>query len=134
MESLRSGEEIRAVIHYAKCGREHPQNKPDTIPDIIASMQITTWEYFSRNSIRNSHAFVVFSDSRLIENPIGKGFVFNYGKMRISDNDSVMVYARYLHPRSHRSMMYQRYRCRIDNGTGIHGISLYKNHKSDGNE
>jgi len=134
MKTLTAGEEIRVVIRYADCDREHPRNGFDSIPDIAASMHIETWEYFPRHSIRNDHAFVVFSDARLIGNPIGKGFVINYGKVRISDNDSAMVDARYLHPRSHRSLMYQRYRCRIDDGSGTQGIYLYKTHASYGNE
>jgi cobalamin biosynthesis Mg chelatase CobN len=127
MESLHAGERVRVVMQYSLCAREQTGSETDTIPGVAASLEIDTWEYFDRGSVGNAQAFVVFSQSKLIENPLGKGYVLNYGKVKIREDNSVKVTARYLHPKTLRVKMEEFFRCAVNDGRNRAGIYLFKN-------
>jgi len=133
MLALNSGEQVRAVMHYSQCKWDTALQSQGAIPEATASIVIDTWEYFARGAIRNKMAFVVFSKSALIENPIGKGFVYNYGKVRINEDNSVIVSAKYIHPKSLRTLMDESFRCTIHSGENAGGVDLFKQEKQTGN-
>ena len=65
MDHLKNGEQVRVVVHYGNCiliaGNEEKQ-----APDAIGGMIIDTFEYFAQYSIGNEKAFLVFSQTNLI--------------------------------------------------------------------
>ncbi len=126
MTSLNSGERVRVVIHYALCKWSPDQAEQSPIPDAIAGMDIDTYEYFAPEAVHNKSAFMVFANSKLIQNPIGKGFVFNYGKVRINADNTVQVTAKYIHPKSLKVLMDESFRCKMNDGTNGEGVSLFK--------
>jgi hypothetical protein len=126
MQNLKQGEQVRVVIHYNKCTLITDGDTVDHIPDAISGMEIGTFEYFAPMSVHNKLAFVVFSSSVLIENPIGKGYVINYGKVRVRSDQSVEVIARYLHPRTNKILMDERFIGKMNDGKGDQGIYFYQ--------
>jgi len=126
MESLNAGESVRVVLKYERCAREHGP-ETDSVSGVAASLEIDTWEFFDRGSIGNAKAFLVFSQSKLIENPLGKGFVLNYGKVKISEDNSVKVTARYLDPKTLRVKMEEFFRCAVNDSINNAGVYLFKN-------
>ncbi len=121
MEALRAGGSVRAVIDYKQCkllslkefsqtpaGQDQTgdpaceltiQNKPQTCyyeapesMNAVGGMQITTWEYFGRGFI-GPRAYLAASDARLISI---RGFVLNYGAIKIYDDNTVTVKVNYL--------------------------------------
>jgi len=105
MENLNNGESVRVVIDYAKCDWGPETDSAEETPSAITGMEIDTYEYFEVGVARNSDPFLVFSTSKLIENPIGKGFVYNYGKIRVYHDNSVIVTAKYVKPESYKVIM-----------------------------
>jgi hypothetical protein len=126
VESLNAGGRVRVVLHYAKC--RLVTDNPDQIsaPDAIAGMDIDTFEYFAPGAAHNIKAFLVFSQMKLIQNPKGKGFVYNYGKVRISENDSVIVSAKYLNPKNFNVVMDETFLGKMNDGTNSGGIDLFE--------
>lgn len=98
MNTLNSGGEIKAVFHYGKCKLIMNGKESDWKPDAIGGMSIDVYEYFAKGAVRNDRAYVVFSENKLIENPIGEGYVYNYAKVRVYEDGEVIIYVRYLGP------------------------------------
>jgi hypothetical protein len=124
MQSLNSGEQVRVVIHYRLCQWKDTTNH-SPVTDAITGMDIDTYEYFAPGAARNKNAFVVFSNSKLIQNPMGKGFVFNYGKVRINDDNTVQVSAKYLHPQNHKELMSEVFVGKLNDGKNGEGVDLF---------
>ena len=125
MEALESGERVRIIIDYSHCGWQDT-TKQSPVPEAISGMDIDTYEYFAPGAIHNQRAFVVFSSTVLIENPIGKGFVYNYGKVRIYEDNSVQVTAKYIHPKRFKVLMNEVFIGKINDGQNGEAINLYK--------
>ena len=119
MESLNTGEQVRVVIHYALCKWATDKIEQKPTPNAITGMDIDTYEYFAPGVVYNKEAFMVFSDTKLIQNPIGKGMVYNYGKIRIYADNSVQVTAEYLNPKSYKVLMHQVFKGKINEGINI---------------
>lgn len=126
MESLNRGERLRIIIHYSQCSYTQDQKNHELIPDVITGMNIDTYEYFASGAVHNLNAFVVFSQTQLIKNPIGGGFVYNYGKVRINADNTVQVTTKYLNPKRLKVLMNQDFTCKINTGNNEGGINLFK--------
>ena len=124
--SLSTGERVRAVIHYAKCRFSTEGSKQSPAPDAITGMDIDTFEYFAPGAAHNLKAFLVFSQMKMIQNPKGKGFVYNYGKVRINEDDSVTVLAKYVNPKNFKVVMDESFSGILNNGNNGGGIDLFK--------
>ena len=126
MQSLNSGEHVRVVIQYGLCQWAPSENKQTPTPNAVTGMDIDTYEYFPVGAVHNKSAFVVFSDSKLIQNPIGKGYVLNYGKVRINDDNTVQVTAKYIQPKNHKELMSEVFIGKLNDGYNKEGINLFK--------
>ena len=69
MTALKSGKEIHMVIQYGKCKLISDNEEKEKVPDAIGGMKLDTWEYFAVKAVKNDKAFVVFSESKMIQNP-----------------------------------------------------------------
>lgn len=125
MESLNSGAPIRVIIHYALCKLQEDQNTQSPVPDAITGMDIDTYEYFAPGAAHNKIAFVVFSNAKLIKNPVGKGFVYNYGKVRINADNTVQVTANYIHPKRFKTKMEEIFIGKLNDGKNGEGINIF---------
>lgn len=126
MESLDSGDRVRIVIHYAQCRLFINNEEQPSSPDAVSGMDIGTFEYFAPGVVHNKMAFVVFSQSSLIQNPKGKGYVINYGKVRINSDGSVIINARYLYPKNYKVLMDEFFEGLINDSGNEGGVYLYK--------
>jgi len=90
MAALNAGYNVKVVIHYGKCKLVTDNGVQDKSPDAIGGMTIDTYEYFAPKAVcGNENASVVFSENKLIKNPKGKGFVYNYAKFRVEPTGKV---------------------------------------------
>ena len=126
MANLKTGNNINAVLHYAKCNLFVDGEKQEKTIDAIGGMPIDVYEYFAEQAVHNEHAFISTSQSKLIQNPIGEGYVYNYVKLKIYDNNTVEVFAKYLDPHSYKESMSEKFKGKINNGTNEEGIYLFK--------
>ena len=126
IETLHSGARVRAVIHYSQCSRTKEQEIKTPLPEAITGMEIDTYEFFAPGAAHNKIAFIVFSTSKLIQNPLGKGFVYNYGKVRINADNTCQVTAKYIHPRRYKVLMDELFTAKLNDGVNGEGINLYK--------
>lgn len=126
MQSLNSGEHVRIVIQYGLCQWAPTENKQSPTPKAVTGMDIDTYEYFPAGVVHNKSAFVVFSNSKLIHNPRGRGFVLNYGKVRINDDNTVEITAKYLQPKNYKELMSEVFVGKLNDGTNNEGINLFK--------
>lgn len=125
MQSLNAGERVRVVIEYQKCAWQDTTKK-SAIPNAITGMDIDTYEFFEKGVVHNKMAFVVFSDTKLIQNPKGKGFIYNYGKIRINADNTVLVTAKYIDPKNFKEQMNEVFVGKLNDGTNKEAINLFK--------
>jgi hypothetical protein len=94
--------------------------------DAIGGMKLDTWEHFgagltSRRS--DKRTYLAASESKLISI---RGFVLNYGSVRLYDDGEVLVKVNYLDPRDYTIKMDEMFRCRISNGSDGLGASFFQ--------
>lgn len=126
MNALKSGDKVSAVFYYAKCQLIADNAIEDDIPDAIGGMTIDTWEFFEKGSIRNDKAFVVSSTSKLIAEPRGDGYVMNYVKVKISDDNKVRIIARYIDPVTYETKMDESFYGDINDGKNDSGMHFFQ--------
>lgn len=126
MQCLNAGQQVRVITYYALC-KWAPENKSDTpVPDAISGMNIDTYEYFAPGTVHNKLAFVVFSNSKLIQNPKGKGYVYNYGKFRINADNTVQITAEYINPKNFKVQMNEVFAGKLNDGQNGEGVNLFR--------
>ncbi len=125
MDALKAGKQVNAVMHYVNFKLISDNEEQDKVPDAIGGMELSTWEYFAQNAVRNKEAFVVFSETKLIKYPKGDGFVYNYVKLRIDEKNKVKVNAQYLDPVTYISKMDENFFGTINDGKNEGGLYLF---------
>lgn len=126
MKVLNQGDKVRVVMEYGKCRLfDNLIEQPDS-PDVTGGMSIDAYEYFASNAVHNKIAFVVFSTAKLIRNPKGKGFVYNYVKVRVNADNSVKINAQYLNAKNFKVQMDELFLGSINDGKNEQGISFFR--------
>lgn len=126
MDALNRGERVRTVIHYAKCTLIRNNEMQEKSPDAVSGLDIDTYEYFARMAVRgNDKAFLVFSANHFIQNPIGMGYVYNYGKVRIDEDGKITITVTYVEPLTLEETMNQKFYTIINDGKNDGGVYFY---------
>jgi len=123
LNALKSGNSVRAVIEYGKC-KLVINEKEEKSPEAIGGMDIKTFEYFARGSIKNNKAFISSSETILISHP-KYGYVYNYIKIRVYEDNAVEITARYLDPKTFDVKMDETFYTLINDGSNNEAISFY---------
>jgi len=126
IQSLKSGKNINKVVFYKKCKLIADNEEKEKVPDAVAGMQQNVFEYFAKDAINNKQAFLVASESKLIQNPKGEGFVYNYVKMKVYEDNKVKITAQYLDAKTFEVKMDENFFCEINNGKNENGIYFLK--------
>lgn len=116
MDALKQGQTVKAVFYYIDCQLISGNEVEDESVDAVGGMKIDTWEYFAKGSIRNKEAFVVASTSKLIANPKGKGYVYNYVKIKIYESGKVKITANYIDSVTHEETMTENFFTTVHDG------------------
>ncbi|NTW25276.1 MAG: hypothetical protein HGA37_11280 [Lentimicrobium sp.] len=127
LTAVKAGGQVKMVFHYAKCELIADNEKQEKVPDAIGGMSLDVFEYFAPNSVKNKEAFLVASESKLIQNPKGDDYVYNYVKVRLNADGKVKISARYLNPENYKVQMDENFFGLINDGENDGGIYLYVN-------
>jgi hypothetical protein len=125
MDNLKSGNDVKMVVHYKKCQLISDNEITEKIPDAIGGLSVDVFEYFAPNSVKNDKAFVVFSENKLIQYPKGDGYVYNYVKVKVSEDNKVKITARYIDPKTMEEVMDENFFGEINNGSNEAGVYFY---------
>lgn len=125
MEALNSGKNVRAVFHYKYCQLISDNEVQEKIPDAIGGMSIDVYEYFAEGAVRNKEAFVVTSTSKIIKNPMGEGYVYNYAKVKVKASNEVRITAVYLDPITFEEKMTENFFTEMNNSENKGGAFFY---------
>jgi hypothetical protein len=124
LTSLKDGWSVRMTIEYAKC-RLVIDSVEQRSPEAVGGMTIDTYEYFARGVVRNAKAYLATSETHLISHP-RYGYVLNYVRLRIYEDDAVEIVARYLNPSSYAVVMDETFFGAISDGSDSNGLHLYR--------
>ncbi|MBN1948361.1 MAG: hypothetical protein JW784_01325 [Candidatus Cloacimonetes bacterium] len=123
VSALTLGEEVRVVAHYGECQLISGNDIKERAPDAVGGMVIDVFEYFAPQSIGNQEAFLVFSHSSLINYG---GFIYNYVKFKVSEDNQVKITAQYANARDFNLEMDENFFSEINNGQNQGAIYFYK--------
>jgi len=127
MQHLKTGSEVSVVLHYAKCRLISDDEIVEHVPNAIGGMTLDVWEYFAPMAIHNKKAFVVSSTSKLIQYPQGEGYVYNYVKIKVYDDNSVKIVAQYLDAVTYEILMTESFYGTIADEKNNEGVFIYVN-------
>jgi hypothetical protein len=116
LETFKRGYDVRGTFYYAKCDFYVDEKKVENAPDIVGGMNIDVFEYFGRNAARNSKAFITFYENKMIENPVGSGYVYNYVKVRVYEDGNVSINIRHVDPLTLENKMQERFETKLYDG------------------
>ncbi|MCA0387287.1 MAG: hypothetical protein LCH52_02195 [Bacteroidetes bacterium] len=123
LSTLDKGAQVRVVFHYAKC-RLVIDSTEEKSPDVTGGMGIDEFEYFPAGSIKNPKGYLAFSKAVLISHR-KYGYVTNYVKCRVFEDNSVEVNARYITPDKYETVMNETFYCTIANGENGEGVLFF---------
>jgi len=95
LDALQKGEHVTAVIHYGKCKLISDGQEAEA-PNAVGGMDLLPFEYFTAGLFGNNKGFISVSETILISMPRYGGYVYNYAKLKIIDDNTVEITARYL--------------------------------------
>lgn len=124
---LMEGKTVRIVIQYKNCKVMQKDSTLKPGPDITGGMEIEAFEYFARGSYGNEKAYMITSVSHLIANPFGKGFVYNYVKIKAFEDNRVEITAAFLDSQTHKTLQKETYFTKIADKKRQGGAFFYSN-------
>ncbi|MBN2280086.1 MAG: hypothetical protein JXQ65_05870 [Candidatus Marinimicrobia bacterium] len=125
MTALKEGKLVRVVIDYSKCQLISNNEIQDHSPRATGGMTVDTFEFFEDNALGKNIAFVVSSESKLIANPKGDGYVYNYAKVKVDKENKVRLTARYIDPVTFEDKMDENFFTEMNNGKNDGAASFY---------
>lgn len=127
MGALKGGKTVKAVFDYKKCQLISGNEIKEKVPDAIGGFTLDVFEYFAEGAVHNKQAFVVASVSKLIQNPIGEGYVYNYVKIKVSADNKVKITAVYVDAKTQEEIMSENFFTTISNGKDDAGAHFFSN-------
>ncbi len=122
MDALREGRDVKVVAEYGKCQLISNNEIKAKAPNAIGGMRADVWEYFAPMSVGNPKAFVVFSQSKLINYG---GYIYNYAKFKVTDDNKVKITAQYANSETFEIEMNENFFGDINNGKNDAPIFFY---------
>jgi hypothetical protein len=126
MDALKKGQTVKVVIYYGKCQLISDNEIEDKSPDAIGGLTINTYEYFAAKSMHNENAFLATSETKLIQHPRTGNFVYNYVKIKITDDNKVQITAKYVDAKTYETVMDESFYTTINDGTNSGAFYLFK--------
>lgn len=116
-EAFKAGNTVKAVFYYKGCKLVMGEKvvPPEKVPDAIGGMEMSTFEYFAPMSIGNKKGYISSSKTVLINHP-RYGYVLNYAKVRIYDDNSIQIIAQYVSPTTYEIKMDEAFYTEINDG------------------
>ena len=125
LKALNAGEKVRAVFHYVNCKQIADNEEKEKSPEAIGGMDIETYEFFAANAVKNKEPFLVASTTKLIQNPKGDGFVYNYVKIKVNPDNKVKITAQYVDVKSFEVRMDENFFGEINDGKNDKGVFFF---------
>lgn len=123
MNALKNGEDVKAVFEYGKC-KLVIDSTEEKSPDVTGGMAVEEFEYFPAMTINNPKGYVAFSKTVLISHRRHK-YVWNYVKVRVYEDNSVEINARYIKTDYSENLMEETFYGVINDGTNNGGVNFY---------
>ncbi len=125
LDALNSGYRVNAVFHYKDC-KLISDSVETKAPDAIGGMDVLPFEYFAPGVI-GKRAFISSSETVMIYLGGGGGYFYNYVKLRVYDDNTVEITARYLTTDKLEVKMDEKFSGEINDGTNGKPIYFYAN-------
>ncbi len=124
ISALKSGSDVKAVFEYGKC-KLVIDSTEEKSPEVTGGMIVEEFEYFPSMTIGNPKGYVAFSKAVLISSRKYK-YVWNYVKVRVYEDNSVEINARYIKTDYSETVMDETFYGVINDGENNGGVNFYK--------
>lgn len=123
LDALNKGEKVNAVIHYADC-KLTVEGKESKSPDQTSGMPVLPFEYYAPGVIAK-RGFISTSQTVMIYLAGFNGFVYNYTKLRIYDDNTAEVTIKFVSVSKMEVQMDELFTGEINDGSNGKGIYLF---------
>jgi len=120
MATLRQGNEVRMVAEYGLCTLN---DKSTPGPHATGGTVLDVYEYFGEEFF--GQELLVFSDSKLIANYKGSGFIQDYVKTSIAASGQIEINAVYVSIDGKDITMNEVFYCSLNSGVQNGGVKLF---------
>ena len=127
MDALNGGAIVRMTIHYGECTLIVDGKEEDKSVNAVGGMSLDVYEYFAKGVVYNKQAFVVASKTKLIANPLGDGFTYNYAKVKVYADGTVKLLAQYVDPKTFEVTMNETFVTTMNQGKTEGAAYFYRN-------
>jgi hypothetical protein len=119
LATLKSGARVRGVFDYGKCKLS---GQPG--PNALGAMNFDTFEWFGAKVLGNPKAYLAASENHLIH--LTTGFVNDYVRVRVSEDDKVEIEVKYADPQTYALSVDELIQCGLSDGKTELGATFYK--------
>jgi hypothetical protein len=123
LDALNKGEKVNAVIHYGDC-KLTVDGKESKSQDAIGGIAMLPFDYYAAGVI-TKRAFISSSQTVMIYLAGFNGFVYNYVKLRVYDDNAVEITVKYLTVDKLEVKMDELFTGEINDGSNGKGVYFY---------
>jgi hypothetical protein len=125
LDALKTGYKVTAVTDYKKC-RLVSDGKEQNSPERIGGIEILPFDYYAAGTITKK-AFISTSETVMIYLAGFNGYLYNYVKLRVYDDNTVEITVRYLTIDKLEVQSDEMYYGEINDGVNDKGVCFYSN-------
>lgn len=115
-KALEAGQTLKVVIHFANCHAIGADKKTEASPGIVSGFTIGSFDFFPKNSARNSKGFISLASGYMNETLPGKGYMHNFLRLKIFEDGKVAITTSQINPLTFENDSWELYDAQMFNG------------------
>ena len=96
--ALETGRTLKVIIHFGNCHAIGTDKKAEDSPGIVTGFTVGSFDFFPKNSARNSKEFISLVSGNMNETLPGKGYVYNFLRLKIFEDGKVAITTSQINP------------------------------------
>ena len=124
--ALEAGKTLRVIVHFANCQPVGTDKKAESSPGIVSGFTIGSFDFFPKNSVRNSKDFISLVSGNMTESLPGKGYVYRFLRLKVFEDGKIAITSSQVNPLTFENDTLELYETQLYDGeTAEAGIYFY---------
>jgi hypothetical protein len=125
LAALKDGGQVRVVMHFHEMKLVNQKGEEEKSPDTFSGMTLEPYEYFAAGSIGNPVGYLASSHAQLIRHA-RYGYIYDYLKVSVYDNDQVKILVQYLSPTTFELKMEETFTTTVADGKNAGRAAFFR--------
>jgi len=122
LNALKNGNQVRAIIQLEKCSSSLKYKETN---DAIGGMNFTVFNKYKLQVDNSTKRDVIATSINMLVKSSRYGFVNNYVRLHIFEDNSVEILSEFLDPKNYSSIKQTTFSCQLSNGKDKNAVILY---------